>query len=150
MGACGALLALAGCATYSNQQGSTPRENPDQTQRGSGENPVGSEAGRPTATEPTASGTALGPISAVPVGGGTVFPDASVVVTQPVPGSFLAFSAICTHRGCKVSEVSEGTIKCPCHGSQFKIIDGSVADGPATRPLAAKQLSTAGGQLRVG
>jgi Rieske Fe-S protein len=150
VGACGALLALAGCAIYSNQQGPTPRANLDQTQRGSAENPVGSAASTPTATEPTASGTALGPTSAVPVGGGTVFPEASVVITQPTAGSFHAFSAICTHQGCTVSEVSKGTINCPCHGSQFKIIDGSVADGPATRPLAAKQLSTAGGQLRVG
>jgi Rieske Fe-S protein len=85
----------------------------------------------------------------VPVGGGTVFPDQSVVVTQPTPGEFRAFSAICTHQGCTVNAVSGGTINCPCHGSKFNITDGSVAAGPAKAPLAAKQVDNDQGQLSI-
>ena len=78
---------------------------------------------------------ALVATSAVPDGGGTIILGKNVVVTQPQPGSFKAFTAICTHQGCIVSSVSNGTINCPCHGSKYSIEDGSVVHGPATRPL---------------
>ncbi len=44
------------------------------------------------------------------------------------------FSARCTHLGCRISQTAGGLIACPCHGSKFRP-DGSVASGPATRPL---------------
>jgi nitrite reductase/ring-hydroxylating ferredoxin subunit len=44
------------------------------------------------------------------------------------------FAARCTHLGCRISQVADGLIACPCHGSKFRP-DGSVASGPATRPL---------------
>ena len=75
--------------------------------------------------------------SEIPVGGGTIFADEQVVVTQPTEGEFKAFTAVCTHQGCHVSSVSDGTINCACHGSQFSIDDGSVEPGPAT--LAARR-----------
>ena len=71
----------------------------------------------------------------VPVGGGKVLADAKVVITQPSSGDFKAFSAVCTHAGCIVSDVSDGTINCGCHGSQFDIATGAVKSGPATAPL---------------
>jgi len=71
----------------------------------------------------------------VPVGGGIVLDQKNIVLTQPSKGTFKAFTATCTHQGCQVVEVKGGTIRCPCHGSQFKIADGSVAQGPAARPL---------------
>ncbi len=67
----------------------------------------------------------------IPVGGGTIFPDEKVVVTQPAEGDFKAFSAVCTHQGCLVGQVADGTIQCPCHGSQFSIEDGSNVAGPS-------------------
>jgi Rieske Fe-S protein len=82
--------------------------------------------------------------SEIPVGGGTVIADEKVVVTQPVPGTFAAFSAICTHRGCTVNKVANGTIDCPCHGSKFAVADGSVVEGPASRPLARRQIAVSG------
>jgi Rieske Fe-S protein len=89
----------------------------------------------------------LGSTSQVPVGGGKIFPAAAVVVTQPAAGSFRAFSSTCTHQGCTVSKVENGLIKCPCHGSQFSIADGSVHAGPAPRPLPAKAVTVSGSNL---
>jgi len=155
-GASAALLAVAGCATYSN--GGAPAAPAPAT--GAGSAPAGGAAaggaavnagaaGQAAAPEPAAAGKAVGPASAVPVGGGKIFADASVVVTQPTAGTFKAFSSICTHQGCAVSTVSGGTINCPCHGSKFNITDGSVANGPAKKPLPAKQVTSTGGQLSV-
>jgi Rieske Fe-S protein len=92
-------------------------------------------------------GTLLGMASAVPVGGGMVYTDAKVVVTQPSKGEYKAFSAVCTHVGCLCNQVANGTINCPCHGSKFKITDGSVVAGPAPAPLAAKTVTVSGGKI---
>jgi Rieske Fe-S protein len=97
-----------------------------------------------------AAAPATGPLAAVadiPVGGGTVFADRDVVVTQPTAGDFKAFSATCTHRGCKVNAVADGQIKCPCHASNFAIADGSVTSGPAQAPLPAKTITVDGGSI---
>lgn len=95
-----------------------------------------------------AAGTDLGPASKVPVGGGTVYGEQKVVVTQPTKGEFVGLSATCTHQGCTVAEVAGGTINCPCHGSKFNL-DGSVANGPATSPLPKKQVTVQGGEIRL-
>ena len=95
------------------------------------------------------SNGALAKTSDIPVGGGKVFHDEKVVVTQPAQGEFKAFSATCTHRGCTVGSVSGGTINCPCHGSKFKISDGSVARPPADRPLEEKKITVQGGKISL-
>jgi Rieske Fe-S protein len=93
------------------------------------------------------AGEALGPTSDVPVGGGTIYADQKVVVTQPTAGEFKAFSSVCTHQGCPVTSVADGTINCTCHGSKFSIEDGSVANGPATSPLPAVAVSVKGDEI---
>jgi Rieske Fe-S protein len=95
------------------------------------------------------TGTLLGLASAVPVGGGMVYTDAKVVVTQPSKGEYKAFSAVCTHVGCLCNQVAGGTINCPCHGSKFKITDGSVVAGPAPAPLPAKTVTVTDGKVYV-
>jgi Rieske Fe-S protein len=97
-------------------------------------------------TAASGGGTSLGPASGVPVGGGTVYATAKVVVTQPSMGQYKGFSAVCTHEGCTVGDVST-TINCPCHGSQFSITDGSVIRGPAKAPLPAKTVTVSGGNV---
>ena len=88
-----------------------------------------------------------GQASDIPVGGGAIYTAAKVVVTQPASGQYKAFSAVCTHVGCIVNKVTNGTIGCPCHGSEFKIINGAVVTGPAPSPLPAKQIKIVDGQV---
>ncbi len=95
------------------------------------------------------AGERLGATADVPEGGGTVFDEQRVVVTQPAAGDFRGFSAVCPHRGCTVSEVRNGTIDCQCHGSKFAIEDGSVVQGPATEPLTARELAVSGEEIRL-
>jgi Rieske Fe-S protein len=100
-----------------------------------------------SATQPPA-----GPITKtddVPVGGGTIFADEQVVVTQPTEGEFKCFTAVCTHMGCIVSSVADGAIRCECHGSAFSIEDGSVFNPPATRPLAEFEITVEGDQISL-
>jgi Rieske Fe-S protein len=111
-------------------------------------------AGSTTASSAAAGGAssptgakALAATSQIPVGSGMIFPGPQVVVTQPTAGEFKAFSAICTHMGCIVNQISNGTIDCPCHGSQYSITTGDVVTGPAPRPLPAKQIKVSGGSV---
>lgn len=76
----------------------------------------------------------------VPVGGATVVGD--VVVTQATAGKFAAFSTRCPHMGCAVAP-QDGTLDCPCHGSEFTL-DGSLVKGPATTGLTEVQISVNG------
>jgi len=100
-------------------------------------------------------GEALTSTSDIPVGGGTVFPDDNVVVTQPTEGEFKAFSAVCTHQGCLVNNVDGGIINCICHESQFSIEDGSNTRGPSgsaagsVAPLAEVAVTVDGDQISL-
>ncbi|MFB6778570.1 Rieske (2Fe-2S) protein [Streptomyces sp. NPDC056352] len=96
-----------------------------------------------------ASGTVLAKTSDIPVGGGTVFQEQKVVVTQPKEGEFKGFSAICTHAGCTVESVSDGTINCPCHGSKYRITDAAVMAGPAPDPLPTERITVTGDTIRL-
>ncbi|MGW4807855.1 Rieske (2Fe-2S) protein [Kitasatospora sp. NPDC004272] len=91
----------------------------------------------------------LGPAADVPVGGGKVYREQAVVVTQPAAGEYKAFSAKCTHAGCLVNGVVKDQIQCLCHGSRFGIADGAVQDGPAPEPLPAYQVAVQNGNLQV-
>ncbi|MFF9089357.1 Rieske (2Fe-2S) protein [Streptomyces sp. NPDC014991] len=134
----GALaLGCVGCGGGKSEGGSSPSAPP-----------TGAASGSPSPSS-SAGGAELTATGDIPVGGGKVFGDRKIVVTQPSKGEFKAFSAICTHRGCTVNEVADGTIDCPCHGSRFHVADGSVAHGPATRPLPEKRITVRGQSIQL-
>lgn len=98
---------------------------------------------------PPASGDKLTTTAEVPSGGGVVLAGPKVVVTQPSDGEFKGFTAVCTHQGCVLADVTDGTINCKCHGSKFNIADGSVENGPATKSLAEVPVNVDGGSITV-
>ncbi len=64
----------------------------------------------------------------------------------------VAYSAICTHTGCDVTNWDQGQLRmaCPCHESQFDIYDGGrVVGGPAPRPLAMLPIEIVDGIVTV-
>jgi Rieske Fe-S protein len=87
--------------------------------------------------------------SEVPVGGGTIVAATKTVITQPAAGQFKAFSSICTHMGCPVASVADGTINCNCHGSRYDIATGQVKRGPAKKPLPPKTVTVKGDRITV-
>lgn len=95
----------------------------------------------------TAAPRPLAKTADVPVGSGLIVD--GVVLTQPSAGVFKGFTAKCTHAGCTLNKVADGTIDCPCHGSKFHL-DGTVAQGPATEPLKAKTVTVQGDSLILG
>jgi Rieske Fe-S protein len=64
----------------------------------------------------------------------------------------VAYSAICTHQGCDVSQwkTDSNTLLCVCHGSEFDPLDGAkVVAGPAPRRLPLLPIKSEGGVLMV-
>lgn len=62
----------------------------------------------------------------------------------------LAYSAVCTHTACDISEwIAEARhLLCPCHGSKFDVKDGArVMSGPALRRLAMLPLKISESRL---
>lgn len=127
--------ALAACSGSGSQGAAPASQAPSAPAPASSEQP-------PSAAAP--NGERLASTNDIPVGGGKVFSGDKVVVTQPTAGTFKAFSAICTHQGCTVNKVADGTIDCPCHGSKYAVADGSVVHGPAQRSLAPRQVTVSG------
>lgn len=95
------------------------------------------------------AGQSIAKASEIPAGGGEIFKEKKVVVTQPSEGEFKAFSATCTHRGCTVGTVADNLIQCPCHGSKYSITTGEVKAGPAPKPLPQYPVSVEQGQVVV-
>jgi Rieske Fe-S protein len=150
----GAVIAAgAGLAACSSNDSTTGSGSLD---TGAAPTTPASRADPTTAAAPTTAANppadALVKTSEVPVGGGKIITAAGavIVVTQPQQGTFKAFSGVCTHMGCNVNSVANGTISCPCHGSKFSAADGSVTGGPAPSPLPAVPVTVKGGSVVQG
>lgn len=142
-GGAGLVGVLAGCGGGSGDSGA------DSPGAG-GTGGSGSASGGGTASGGGAgAGAVLASTADIPEGGGKVFADKGVVVTQPTKGEFKAFSSSCTHSGCAVKDIADGTITCPCHGSAFSAADGSVKQGPATRPLPPAAIKVDGDSITL-
>jgi len=135
VGAVGAVTVLSACGSDDDGAGTGT---PDQT-------------AAPGGAEPTDDGGAgtqvIAKTSDVPVGGGAIFAASQMVVTQPTEGQFKGFRAVCTHQGCPIASVEGGTINCSCHGSKFTLDTGMPRNGPATRPLTAREVTVQGDDI---
>ena len=141
-GLLGLTGALAACGSdNTNSSGSAPQSTPTS----------GAAADSGGGTENSIAKT-----TDIPVGGGKIFSSDNVVVTQPSAGTFKAFSATCTHQGCAVKTVTNGTINCPCHGAQYSITDGSVVTAArgmsksSQQALPTKTVTVSGDEISVG
>ncbi|QNQ91315.1 Rieske 2Fe-2S domain-containing protein [Corynebacterium poyangense] len=85
--------------------------------------------------------------SDVPVGSAVIIGD--LIVAQPEPGQYRAYSATCPHQGAKISQVEGNTVQCLAHNSKFSIKDGSVVSGPSKKPLSEATISVQGDNLSV-
>ncbi len=57
----------------------------------------------------------------------------------------------CTHRGAPLHEgrIENGCVQCPWHGSLFRLADGEVERGPATRPQPRLEVKIANGRVQL-
>ena len=73
----------------------------------------------------------------------------SIVLHRIDTTSVVAFSAICTHRGCTVAFSTPVSFDCPCHGSSYNSQTGAVIAGPAPRALTPLKVKDQNGELFV-
>jgi Rieske Fe-S protein len=148
--AAGVATLLAACGTDDGTSGGQPAAPPATT--GGPASPTSAPAsptgGPASPTRTTSAEATLAKVSDIPVGGGKIFGDRGVVVTQPRAGTIKAFSTACTHQGCTVTKV-DTTIECLCHNSSFDIADGSVVGGPAPRGLPPVAVKVSGGTIAL-
>ena len=99
----------------------------------------------------TGASGAIVKLADVPVGGAVLAqaPSGAVIVAQPTAGDVVAFSAICTHQGCKVAPAG-ATLNCACHGSRFETATGKVLNGPAKADLEKVQVKVSGQDVVAG
>lgn len=143
VGAGAPILAACGGSDDASGGGTTPSASGSS----SAPNASASPSGSASSSAPASGGAVLGPASDVPVGGGAVFKDAKVVVTQPTAGQYKGFSAVCTHQGNPIGSVENGQIVCPFHNSHFSITDGSPVSGPAQTALPAVNVKVEGSNI---
>ncbi|MDN0200328.1 Rieske (2Fe-2S) protein [Streptomyces sp. S.PNR 29] len=145
-GAAGLAVALTACGGSEDDSSSSSASSGSS---GAAQDTSGASSSPSSGGDSAGGGTALASTADIPEGGGKVFADQKIVVTQPTAGEFKAFSATCTHQGCAVKSIANGVINCPCHNSNFSITDGSVKSGPATKPLPAVNISVSGDSITL-
>jgi nitrite reductase/ring-hydroxylating ferredoxin subunit len=88
----------------------------------------------------------------IPVDGVKLFeypgPEDQCILVRTSEDRYVAFSQKCTHLSCAVYySPAHHRIECPCHEGYFSIEDGSVLQGPPTRPLPRVVLERRGADL---
>lgn len=73
------------------------------------------------------------------------------VVLVRAGGDLYAMGATCSHYGGPLDDgsVEDGCVVCPWHGSHFRLVDGSVARGPATAPQLSYDVRAVGDRVQV-
>jgi uncharacterized membrane protein/nitrite reductase/ring-hydroxylating ferredoxin subunit len=66
------------------------------------------------------------------------------IVIARTETEYVAFNDRCTHRGGSLADgvMICGTVQCPWHGSQFKVVNGEVCAGPATEKIKTYKIET--------
>jgi Rieske Fe-S protein len=146
VGLVGLAGAITACSSGSSSS-SAPAAAPSSASSAAGGAASSAPAAGASSAAAGGSADALTTTSKVPVGGGFVNTTAKVVVTQPSAGEYKAFTAVCTHMGCIVNQIGNGTIDCPCHGSKYNISTGAVVNGPAPKPLAPIAIKVSGDDI---
>jgi Rieske Fe-S protein len=144
------LVGLAGAITACSSGGSSSSSSAASAATSSAPATTSGSAAASAGASASAGGSAAGALAStsdIPVGSGMIFTAKQVVVTQPTSGEYKVFSAVCTHMGCIVNQINNGTIDCPCHGSQYSIKTGAVVAGPAPSPLPTKQFKVTGDSI---
>jgi len=150
----GGLTGLTACSSSSGS-GTTlsrvtdnPSSAPSPTPSSTAQDDVVTGSASSSTTEAAAS---LVKLSDVPVGGAVAAqaPSGAIVVARPTAGTVVAFSAICTHQGCKVSPQGN-RLDCPCHGSVFDAFTGKPVRGPAPAPLQSVPVKVSGQDVVAG
>lgn len=73
------------------------------------------------------------------------------VVVARTEGSVSVLVGTCPHMGAPLAEgeLTEGCVRCPWHGSEFRLDGGTVVHGPATAPVEPLETSIVEGRLWV-
>lgn len=105
--------------------------------------------GSPTASESSSASRAIARVTDVPVGSFFKYtnPDDGTpgYLFQPQAGTFLAYSAVCSHMGCIVNfDQAANIFQCPCHGANYDGATGAVTSGPAPQPLTKPSIQVVG------
>ena len=103
-----------------------------------------------SAVTPGGAPTQLAAVTSIPENGGVILQDQKVVLTRETGDKVHCFTAVCTHQGCLVSDVADGKITCPCHGSVYDANTGAVVAGPAPAALSAVPVSVVNGSVYTG
>ncbi len=101
---------------------------------------------------PVYNRSAVAHVGEFPVGGVKLFqypnPGEQCIMIRTDEESYVAYSQKCTHLSCAVFYSREqNRLECPCHQGYFSVKDGSVLQGPPTRPLPRVVLERSGDQL---
>lgn len=88
----------------------------------------------------------------IPIGGVKLFTfptkDDHCILVRTSESEHVAFSQKCTHLSCAVYFARENNrLECPCHKGFFSVADGSVLQGPPSRPLPKIVLESRDGEL---
>lgn len=82
-------------------------------------------------------------------GGWTLIPQSRVLLVNTGSNNLNALTSVCTHSACDRNwTFANNRFTCTCHGSRFGT-DGSLVNGPATRPLRTYPVSRNGNIVTV-
>jgi nitrite reductase/ring-hydroxylating ferredoxin subunit/uncharacterized membrane protein len=73
------------------------------------------------------------------------------VLLVRLDGRVHAIADRCSHRGCSLheGELVGDAVECGCHGSRFRLADGTIVQGPATAPQPVFEVRSHGGTVEI-